>query len=1011
MLRKLHLLAALLLLAGMVHAQVSRSHSPRRAPSRATLKIDENNQMWWGYYQSGGYVLGVGTSTAETYWAGIEVPRTQSLCQGKTIQGVRFMLTGTQAMQNVSLWIAESLPTDASSNYTRIPVDAADLVENGWSEIALPQPYPVPEKTFYVGVTFDLTEAGTDATNYPVQFNYSAPSTSGSFWLRTSQQVKDWTDLTSEYSEMALQLLLDGDFPHNAVDVANSFNDVFALANGTAEATITLTSKGLGQVNSIDYTVGDANADGEEQHMDIEPFGGMNAQRQVRIPLTADAETGRTPRYITITKVNGVENAIDNASTKGYFVTLTKAVPRRTIVEEFTGTWCGWCPTGITGLEMVNAQYPDKAITIAIHADDPMAIEYGITAPSYPYAYVDRGTPAHPYYGLSDEPAGICKLVGEMNQVLAEASVNLQEATLTKAGNVTFKTDVCFNYSTTKSTYAIGYVLLADGLTGTGKSWAQANYLCLPDNKDDYEDDTNLQRWTEGSAYVYPMTFDHVAIAAKGMDGGLAASIGSPIVDGAVRTLSNSFTLTGNTVLQSFDHLNVVAVLFNTSTGAIVNADIHPVAVAEDFAVNKMQVGKFETVAVIKGTTTEVTVPVANYGRAGIHSIDYLVRANGVDSETKHIELPQPITTFGIETPVAFTVAAQEETGFLNNTIVITAVNGQENEATSGRTANGTVITIAKASPRKTVVEEYTGTWCMWCPRGLAGLKRANDEYPDDAVLMSIHSGSGSSSDPMQVSAFSAMLGGRSFPSCDVNRYRAVDPYLGEGSDGWGLGAVIEDEQHRLVEAAVDLQQPVLDEETGVISFQTDVTFQLNRKSAPYLLSYVLVADGLTGDTDDWTQINAYAYYQGAYDDDPYMKEVTDWGIYATGVVYNHVGIAANGIQSGITGSLKNTVEEGQVQSHNGKFNIKNNSLAQKATELRVIALLYDKTRKQFINADQKRVVPAGDDAVRDLAGSADNRPVERYSLDGKRISGRTHGVQIVKMADGSVRKVVSLNR
>ena len=993
----------------MLHAQVSRSQAPRRAPSRATLPVDADNQMWWGYYLGGGRIVGVGTRTAETYWAGIEIPRSQAICQGKTIKGLRVMLSGTQAMKDVFFWMAESLPQDISSNYAHFPVDAADLVENDWSEIALPQPFPIPEKTLYVGITFTLTEADSEATNFPVLFNFAAPSTPGSFWLRTTQQQQEWTDLTSNYSELALQLLLDGDFPHNAVDVPSSFNDVFALAGGSAEATLTLTSKGLGAVSSIDYTVGDANADGDEQHMDLEPFSGMNAQRQVRIPLKADAETGRTPRYITVTKVNGVENAIDNATTQGYFVTLSKAVPRRTLVEEFTGTWCGWCPPGITGMEMVNAQFPGKAITIAVHGDDPMAIDYGITAPSYPYAYVDRGTAAHPYFGLSGSPAGICELVGEMNQTLAEASVELQTPTLTKAGSITFKTDVAFNYSTNKSTYAIGYVLVADGLTGTGRSWAQANYLCNPENKADYEDDDNLRRWTEADDYVYPMTYDHVAIAAKGMDGGLAASIGSPIVDGAVRTLSNSFALTGNTVLQDFDHLSVVAVLFNTATGTIVNADIQPVAVAEDFAVNKMQVGKFDPVAVVKGTTADILIPVANYGRAGIHSIDYLVRANGTDSETKHIELEQPITTFGIDTPVAFNVAAQEETGFMNHTIVITAVNGQENEATSGRTANGTLITIAQASPRKTVVEEYTGTWCMWCPRGLAGLKRANDEYPDDAVLMSIHSGSGGSSDPMQVSAFSAMVSGRSFPSCDVNRYRAVDPYMGEGSDGWGLGTVIEDEQRHLAEAAVNLQQPVLDEATGVISFQTDVTFQLNRKSAPYLLSYVLVADGLTGDTDDWTQINAYAaYYQGAFDDDPYMKEVTEWDIYATGLVYNHVAIAANGIQSGITGSLKNVVEEGQVQSHSGKFNIANNPLAQKATELRVIALLYDKTRKQFINADQKRVVPVGDDAVRDLAGSAaDSRPVERYSIDGKRVSSRATGLQIVRMADGSVRKMV----
>ena len=69
------------------------------------------------------------------------------------------------------------------------------------------------------------------------------------------------------------------------------------------------------------------------------------------------------------------------------------------------------------------------------------------------------------------------------------------------------------------------------------------------------------------------------------------------------------------------------------------------------------------------------------------------------------------------------------------------------------------------------------------------------------------------------------------------------------------IGVFIDDlrrENSQPVEASVELHQPALDKSTGVINFTTDVTFQINRKSAPYLLSYVLVADGLTGTSDDW---------------------------------------------------------------------------------------------------------------------------------------------------------------
>lgn len=983
--------------------------APRRSLQRRAVEVGDN-QMWWGYYKGGGYLVGLGTSLAETYYAATAIPTTEPLPRNKSICAVRFIVAGVAQMQNFKVWLSESLPTDARPATFSVDVDMADVVDNGLTEVVLPEPYPIPSKTLYVGYSFDITEAGEEgmSSNYPVLIDYDGTNIPGAIWIRTSGGIPNWSDPSESnagYGKLALQVLLDGEFPQNAVELGSSFYDVFALANGTAEATLTLYSRGLRRVESIDYVVTTGEVTGEEQHLTLEqPLEGMDAQTTIRIPLTADAATGRTLRTVTITKVNGSENEA-LAIAEGYFVTLSKAVPRRTVIEEFTGTWCGWCPMGIVGMQKVNEQFSDRAITLIIHGDDPMDIGYDVTAPSYPYALVDRATPAHPYYGRSDQPLGILDLVAEMNQTLAEAEVSLQQPTLTKNGTVSFKTDVTFGYSAKKSNYAMGYVLLADSLSGPGRKWAQANYLCQDENRQGYADDANLAEWVNGKNYM-PMVYNRVPIAAKGMANGVSGSIAAPIVEGATRTVSSSFNLTGNAFMQDFDHLSVVAVLFNTESGSIVNADIRPVVIAEDFPQNKVQLKNFEQTTIIKGDVAKVNVPVANFGQAGIHSLDYVVRAGGVNSDTLHIDFEQPITTFGAYQPVAFDVPAPSETGVQNHVITLTKVNGVENEATTGKSASGSLVTITRKVPRRTVVEEYTGTWCGWCPRGLQGLKRARQEYGDQAVLMSIHSGSGSSTDPMQVSAFSSLISGHSFPSAEVNRYRSVDPYMGENSDGWGLGAVIEDEQNHLAEAAVELKQPILDETTGIISFTTDVTFLLNRASAPYLMAYVLVADGLTGSGANWAQTNFYAYFAGMYDSDPYLKEATEWPASVEGIVYDDVAVAANGIVSGISGSLKTLVQEEQSVSHSSKFNIKSNALAKKATELRVVALLYDKTAKRFVNADQKTVLTAEEAAVHDMRTGGE-REVARYGVDGKRLSRPVRGINLVRMADGSVKKVL----
>lgn len=1032
MLKRLHLLTATLLLAGVAQAQVlnvsgnrvlkdfprgqrtalmTYEQSPRfaryNAPRRAPIEVDTDRQLWWGYhpdYVSSG--TSMGPNATGTVWAAISIPTSEKMAKGKNIKGVRIGLKGVSHLKNVHLWVAESLPKSLDDVLLDVPVDAATLVNEDFTEVELPELYPVPNRTLYVGYCLDIAEVA-DGSGYPIILLYNGANLDNSCWANLGEVTNNqWTDQYKAYGPIAMQVLLDGDFPHNAVAVEPEFLDVFALPDGSAEATITLTSKGLGKVSSIDYFIDYPNYSSDEMHLDFEPFEGMNAQKTVSIPVKADDKPGRSLRSITITMVNGVDNYVEDATTDGFCVTLSRAVTRRTVIEEFTGTWCGWCPRGITGLEKVNELMGDRAITIAVHDSDPMEIDYGASSGAgYPSAYVDRVTVCDPYFGV-DESQGLWGLAAERNKVLAEASVDVLSPVLNKSGNVTFKTNVCFNYTYTKSTYALGYVILADGLTGSGRKWAQANYYCLESVRDEWKDYADLAQWINGQSYM-PLTYDHVAIAAKGMDGGIEKSIKASIKDGDTITVSGSIALTGNTVLQNMENLKVVSVLFNTATGTIVNADVQPVTVAADFAVNKAQFKAFETIGAIKGSEAKVSVPAANFGSAGLKSVEYTVRVNGHTTDTLSLQLTKPITTLGVYENIEFPIQVEAESGVYNYAFTVTGINGTKNEATTGKNFNGTVIAVAQPSKRKTAVEEFTGTWCMWCPRGLAGLKRARAEYPDDAVLMSIHGGS--SSEPMLVSAFNTLLNSVSgFPSANVNRYRSVDPYMGElDEDAWGLGLVIEDENSKMVEASVELQQPVLNEETGIIDFTTDVTFQLNRKSAPYLLSYVLVADGLEGEGDDWLQTNYYAYYAGYYDDDPYMKEITEWDVYAR-VTYNDVAVAGLGVGTGVSGSIKTTVEEGQTQSHTTKFNIKSNKLAQQASELRVIALLYDKTRKVIINADEKVVVPADLSPVRDLNTASGASALERYSLDGKRLAAPARGVTLVRMSDGSVHKQVT---
>jgi len=45
---------------------------------------------------------------------------------------------------------------------------------------------------------------------------------------------------------------------------------------------------------------------------------------------------------------------------------------RAVLIEEFTGEWCGWCPTGMMELENLKEKYGDTLIIVAVHTSDIM---------------------------------------------------------------------------------------------------------------------------------------------------------------------------------------------------------------------------------------------------------------------------------------------------------------------------------------------------------------------------------------------------------------------------------------------------------------------------------------------------------------------------------------------------------------------------------------------------------------------------------------------------------------
>ena len=97
--------------------------------------------------------------------------------------------------------------------------------------------------------------------------------------------------------------------------------------------------------------------------------------------------------------LNGTNNdecACNDALNTSLFTIAGASGSRKVLIEEFTGTWCGWCTDGEVIVDQILAAYPNKVLSVSIHSSDIMEFNDSIRSEfninSYPSAMIDRRT-------------------------------------------------------------------------------------------------------------------------------------------------------------------------------------------------------------------------------------------------------------------------------------------------------------------------------------------------------------------------------------------------------------------------------------------------------------------------------------------------------------------------------------------------------------------------------------------------------------------------------------------
>lgn len=520
-----------------------------------------------GFAESQNKAYGTALNDDETYDVTFHL-KDPSLV-GTQVVAINVPFYSIDEISNTKVWLSKSLSL-ADGQFTPDALVQDFVAGKGFTKVVLNQPYTITEDGIYIGYTF--TQAADPFATPVVLTGYTSD---GGFIIHTDKVFQNgWFNKYEEYGDLALEVVLKGDkIKAFAVSPENA-QDFFAQVDQESQMSVDITNYGYKGAKNIDYTYEVAGLSGTG-HIDLDPAleAAYGAFHNFNIPLPAIAQKGAYPLTIKVTKVDGETNeALDNdvEATVNVFTVMPK---KRPVLEEYTGTWCGYCPRGFVALQKMSKLYPDDFIALSYHNGDPM--EFTTNFPSdvegFPDAWLDRVHQTDAYCGDEEYAVwGIEKVWLDHCKDFGIADLNLTANwTDEKQNAIDINTIATFPLPINNSPYILEYALVADGLTGTGSKWAQSNYYSGAEGWP-----ADMFKFTAGDDYVNGLVFNDVIVEREIVDEALPATIAEDAVIGHNYQMfaDNALNTNYEPIIQDKNKVNIVVMLVNTLTGKIANA-------------------------------------------------------------------------------------------------------------------------------------------------------------------------------------------------------------------------------------------------------------------------------------------------------------------------------------------------------------------------------------------------------------------------------------------------------
>lgn len=246
-----------------------------------------------------------------------------------------------------------------------------------------------------------------------------------------------------------------------------------------------------------------------------------------------------------------------------------------------------------------------------------------------------------------------------------------------------------------------------------------------------------------------------------------------------------------------------------------------------------------------------------------------------------------------------------------DNLIYITLEKINENNSDDEPCNNNITFVLTAVKPaefRAVLVEEGTGPWCQWCPRGAVFMDRYAHNYEKLFIPIAVHNGN---TNPMRITQYDSFMAFPAYPNCKVNRSLVVDPSVTENPF---LREIVKPAQVK-IETGAEYNAT-----TSELLVSTNIEF-LEDISGAFNVNLVLTEDGVTGTSAAYNQANAYAGggsgVMGGYESLPNP-------VPASMMVYDHVARAIAGINPMPNTSFNGSYAKGDKVLLNFIFTLNN---------------------------------------------------------------------------------------